>query len=234
MMLLFLLINLTIDDLVKNYSIPLNKISIVIYSLDEEKMLFAHNENKPLIPASNMKLIISAYLIENWQKIFLKGYQKNKVLAEINSKSNNRLANRLFYFIGQSQKKSSEKVLLAFLKEKGIPVGGIRIFDGAGFSKKNRLTTLAITKLLIYLYNSPYQQEFLRSLAVAGKRGTLKRRLINYKKKIYAKTGYLKNVRSLSGYYFENNKKYCFSIIINWPLKKGNYWQFLNQLFSCL
>jgi len=220
--------------LVKNFPIPLNKISIVIYSFDEGKTIFAHNENKPLIPASNMKLIISAYLIENWSKSFLKGYPKNKVLTEMNSKSNNKLANNLFCFIGQSQKKSSSEVLLAFLKDKGIPTKGIRIFDGAGLSKKNKLTTLAITKLLIYLYNSPYQKEFLRSLAVAGKRGTLKKRLINYKKKIYAKTGYLKNVRAFSGYYFKNDKKYCFSIIINYPVRKEHYWRFLNQLFSYL
>mgnify|MGYP000148855995 CR=1 FL=1 len=234
MIFFFFLINLTINDLVKNYPIPPNKISIVIYSFDEGKIIFAYNENKPLIPASNMKLIISAFLIENWRKEIFKGYRKNKILTEINSKSNNKWANHFFSLLGRFPKRRKEKVLLDFLKDKGIPTKGIRIFDGAGLSKKNRLTTLAITKLLIYLYNSSYRKEFLRSLAVAGKRGTLKKKLINYKNKIYAKTGYLKNVYSLSGYYFKNGKKYCFSIIINYPVRKEHYWRFLNQLFSYL
>ncbi|MEO0087492.1 MAG: D-alanyl-D-alanine carboxypeptidase [candidate division WOR-3 bacterium] len=242
-----LLVGLTlstqIDGLIKGYGLNRNNISIVIYSIDNQKVLYSCNEDKPLIPASNLKLLISSYLLENWNKKFLgylkrykkgKIYYKKRILLELNSKSNNQLADFLFYLIGRYQQKNSEKIIKKFLEEKKIPTGNLKIFDGSGYSKKNRLTTNTLINLLIYLYFSPYQKEFLNSLAVSGKKGTLKKRLLNYKNQIFAKTGYLRNVRSLSGYYFKKDKKYIFSIIINDKIIPENYWKFLDEFFALL
>ncbi|MCS7249938.1 MAG: D-alanyl-D-alanine carboxypeptidase [candidate division WOR-3 bacterium] len=235
-------LNLEIKNLIKSYHLNPQKISIVLYSINEKRFIYTYNEKKPLIPASNLKLLISGYLLENWNKNFLnylrrytsRVYYKKRILFELNSKSNNQLANLLFYLIGKYKKTSSEKIIKSFLKEKKIPIENLKIVDGSGYSKKNRLTSLTLINLLIYFYFSPYQKEFLKSLAVSGKKGTLKKRLLNYPKQIFAKTGYLKNVYSLSGYYFKNDKKYIFSIIINDKITPKNYWQFLNEFFTFL
>ncbi len=242
---LFVLINLNLEikNLMKNYCLNPNKISICIYSIDEKKFIYTYNKNKPLIPASNLKLLISSYLLENCDKNFLnylkrykkgKLYYKKRILLKLNSKSDNELADSLFYLIGQYKKRNSKEVIKGFLRERKISVEGLKIFDGSGCSKKNRLTTNTLINLLIYLYFSSYRKEFLNSLAVSGKRGTLRRRLLNYQNKIIAKTGYLKNVCALSGYYFKKNKKYIFSIIINQNISSENYWNFLNDFFALL
>lgn len=156
-------------------------------------------------------------------------------MYKLNGKSNNKLANLLFHLIGKYKKRSGEKLIKEFLKKKKIPIEGLKIVDGSGYSKSNRLTTLTLVKLLIYFYFSPYQKEFLKSLAVSGKKGTLKKRLLSYKNQIFAKTGYLRNVYSLSGYYFnKKNRNYVFSIIINDNIRPENYWEFLNHFFALL
>lgn len=247
MFLVFILVNLNLEikNLMKIYNLNPNKVSICIYSIEERKIIYTYNKNKPLIPASNLKILLSVYLLENWDDNFAnylrkfikkRRYHKQRVLAELNSKSNNKLADLLFYLIGEYNKNkvNSGRLIKKFLKERKIPIDGLRIIDGSGRSKMNRLTSNTLINLLIYYYHSPYQKEFLRSLAVSGKKGTLKNRLLNYQGRIIAKTGYLENVRSLSGYYFKKNRKYIFSIIINGNIKPENYWNFLNDFFALL
>lgn len=246
MLFLFILINLDAQfkQLIKNYSLNPNKISIVIYSIDEKKFIYTYNERKPLIPASNVKLLISAYLLENWNKKFFnylrryikkRIYYKKRILYEINRKSNNQLANLLFLSIGKYKKANSEKIIKNFLKGKKIPIDNLKMVDGSGLSKRNRLTTNTLIRVLINIYFSFYQREFLKSLAISGKSGTLKKRLLNYQNQIYGKTGYLRDVYTFSGYYFKkDNKRYIFSIIINDKISTEVYWNFLSALFSLL
>ncbi len=243
MFFILIILNLEIENLLKSYHLNPNKVSICIYAINENRFIYTHNEKKRFVPASNLKLLLSSYLLENWHNDFAKylrkfikdkRYSKKRILYELNSRSNNKLANLLFHLIGKYYKRNPEKLIKEFLKERKVPIEGLKIVDGSGYSKKNLLTTNTLINLLIYFYFSPYQKDFLKSLAVSGKRGTLKRKLLNYQNQIFAKTGYLKNVRSLSGYYFKKNKKYVFSIIINEKIASPDYWQFLNNFFALL
>lgn len=83
-----------------------------------------------------------------------------------------------------------------------IDTSAIRIADGSGVSRYNLTNADQIIDLLIYMYYSPYQKEFLDVLPSGGISGTLKNRMKNYGYRIKAKTGGLSGVSCLSGYAF--------------------------------
>lgn len=94
--------------------------------------------------------------------------------------------------------------ILAFCGKVGVADGQIVVDDGSGLSRENRLSPAATTQILRFMFTSPQGRfELLRdSLAVGGVDGTMSRRLTSsdVKGRVFAKTGYIKNVRTLSGY----------------------------------
>ncbi len=92
----------------------------------------------------------------------------------------------------------------AFLDKVGVPADQFTISEGSGLSRANRLSPAAATEVLRFIFNSPGGAfESLRdALACAGTDGTMKKRLrsAETKGRIFAKTGYIKQVRTLTGY----------------------------------
>ena len=78
------------------------------------------------------------------------------------------------------------------------------IEDGSGLSKYNSVTTNSIINLLEYATKRDYFNDFYNSLPIAGLDGTLLKRfkLKPLYKNMSAKTGYIKGVSSLSGYFY--------------------------------
>jgi D-alanyl-D-alanine carboxypeptidase/D-alanyl-D-alanine-endopeptidase (penicillin-binding protein 4) len=75
--------------------------------------------------------------------------------------------------------------------------------DGSGLSRQDYVTAHGLTTLLTYLWMDPKHADIFRStLPVAGKSGTLAERMKGtpLQGRVWAKTGTLSNVRSLSGY----------------------------------
>ncbi len=94
---------------------------------------------------------------------------------------------------------------------------GFVMADGSGMSRRNMLSAAGIMKVLVHMNNSQYRGDFIRSLATPGK-GTLRNRLYNLPTEIsvFAKTGRMSRVRSLSGYIGnENGMRIAFSMICN-------------------
>ncbi|HYP03736.1 MAG TPA: D-alanyl-D-alanine carboxypeptidase/D-alanyl-D-alanine-endopeptidase, partial [Cyanobium sp.] len=88
-----------------------------------------------------------------------------------------------------------------WLSQQGLPMEGVRIADGSGLDRTNRVTSRFLTALLLRMDHHPYANIYRASLAVAGRRGTL-RNLYNGTSldgRLYAKTGTLTGVRSISG-----------------------------------
>lgn len=232
------------DSLIKVSNLEPKKIGICLYSLDEEKIIFSHNGQKGIIPASNQKLFVSACALEIWGEQFKrilatrikkrKFLKKHRLFLEINSESNNYLANTTFWAIGKYKKTSPQSAIKSYLKRHNVPTTGLFLVDGSGRSRKNRATPLALIILLNSIYSSPLKDDFLGSLAVAGKRGTLKRRLLSLRGMVYAKTGYLYSVNALSGYLFSPKGNFSFSIIINDRNKNFSNWEFIEVLLSSL
>lgn len=92
----------------------------------------------------------------------------------------------------------------AYLKKIGVPAGQFTVDEGSGLSRTNRLSAAASTRILQYAFTAGNGQfETLReSLAVSGIDGTLDKRMRDktVKGRVFAKTGYIKGVRTLAGY----------------------------------
>ena len=143
----------------------------------------------------------------------------------VNKESDNLYAEHLFkklsaqYMRTRGSWINSQKITRKFLTEKvKLNSKDFNLDDGSGLSKYNKITTKSIAKLLEYSTKQDYFEVFFNSLPIAGKDGTLLKRFKN--KPLYlnlrAKTGYIKGVSSLSGFFKgKDDETYVFSIIVN-------------------
>lgn len=85
----------------------------------------------------------------------------------------------------------------------GIPQGQLWQADGSGLSADNRTSAFALVQALNFANQQPWSQLFHQSLPVAGQAGgTLNRMYVGQPAagNLHAKTGYIRNVRTLSGF----------------------------------
>ncbi|MGC4120201.1 MAG: D-alanyl-D-alanine carboxypeptidase/D-alanyl-D-alanine-endopeptidase [Myxococcales bacterium] len=88
-------------------------------------------------------------------------------------------------------------------REVGIPLGTFVMKNGSGLNDTNRFSAAQIIKLLRYMHaHFPLSPEFLSSLPIAGRDGTIHTRMegTDAAGRLRAKTGTLENVSALSGY----------------------------------
>ncbi|HZB44541.1 MAG TPA: D-alanyl-D-alanine carboxypeptidase/D-alanyl-D-alanine-endopeptidase [Pyrinomonadaceae bacterium] len=100
----------------------------------------------------------------------------------------------------------------------GAEPGALDLRDGSGLSRLNRVTPEATTRLLGRMSRSPSAALFRASLPVAGRDGTLERRLrrSNAAGRVAAKTGSFTHVGALSGYALTaDGEPLAFSVICN-------------------
>jgi D-alanyl-D-alanine carboxypeptidase/D-alanyl-D-alanine-endopeptidase (penicillin-binding protein 4) len=114
------------------------------------------------------------------------------------------------------------QTVMRLLGADGIPLQGVRFVDGSGLSLLDRLTADALVAILRGLYADPTLRPFLiRSLPVAGKTGTLRRRMTAapLQGNVLAKTGTTREASALAGFIKD---RYAFAVIQNGhPL---SYW----------
>ncbi len=92
------------------------------------------------------------------------------------------------------------KIVIATMREAGIPVTGVRIVDGSGLSSLDRLTAAALVGVLRAGATDPgIARAFLASLAVTGGSGTLNDRLPALRGVVKGKTGTTNLACTLSG-----------------------------------
>ena len=108
--------------------------------------------------------------------------------------------------------------LAGYLKSLGVAETEFRLDDGCGLSKQNAISAEALTKVLAHEFHSPNAETFRASLAVSNVDGTMKDRFrgLNLKGRVFAKSGYVNGVRTLSGYLRARDEQwYAFSILMN-------------------
>jgi D-alanyl-D-alanine carboxypeptidase/D-alanyl-D-alanine-endopeptidase (penicillin-binding protein 4) len=88
-----------------------------------------------------------------------------------------------------------------WLSRQGLPMEGVRIFDGSGLDRSNRLTSRFLAALLLRMNQHPYARDYVASMSVAGRRGTLRNLFsgTTLDGNLFAKTGTLTGVRAISG-----------------------------------
>lgn len=95
----------------------------------------------------------------------------------------------------------SRQAEMQWLAEQGLPLQGVRVADGSGLDRANRLTSRFLTALLLNMGQHPYAGYYLASMAVAGQRGTLRNlyKGTSLEGRFRGKTGTLTGVRAISG-----------------------------------
>lgn len=149
-----------------------------------------------------------------------------ELLPRINKNSQNLLAEGLAKLLGRAYDArrnrdapgswtSGSDAVHAFLVKNKIDGTGVVIADGSGLSRENKVTTRAISDLLLVMRKHRYAEEFYQSLSVGGVDGTIRNRFGDMPGVVHAKTGYISGVRSLSGYAPARDGDVIFSFIYN-------------------
>lgn len=156
------------------------------------------------------KVYISNSLPSNLTLIYsIKSSPLRDIIKKANKDSNNFIAEQLFLYLGKSN-------IIKTMEKMKVSVSYVDVFDGSGLSKYNKVSPKILGEILDFMYKTPYFEDFFQSLAVGGKDGTLKHRFSELTGKVYAKTGYIKGVKNLSGYAISvDGQVYIFSILVN-------------------
>ncbi len=162
-------------------------------------------------------------LPEGWQVVGSVESQLSDVIQRCNTDSQNLFAETLMKLSGAAATGSpgswaAGRVAAAqFLRKHDLPVEGIFIDDGSGLSKENRVTARLLAGLLCRMRQHPDWEAWRKSLAVGGENGTLRKRLKgSMAAKVFAKTGFIRGVSTLSGYIEIGPDRYlAFSFLYN-------------------
>jgi D-alanyl-D-alanine carboxypeptidase/D-alanyl-D-alanine-endopeptidase (penicillin-binding protein 4) len=124
--------------------------------------------------------------------------------------------------LGRGTSAAGASVVMDALSEAGVPTAGVRIVDGSGLSRLDRLTTNALGAVLQAAWDDPVIRTYLvAALPVAGVNGTLRSRLgrAPTRGRVLAKTGTTSEASALSGYVAD---RYAFAVVQNgYPV---SYW----------
>ena len=149
------------------------------------------------------------------------------IMWRVNQSSQNLFAECLWNLTGQAHDsrqglnrpgswESGERAVREFLRESGVDGRSLVAADGSGLSRANRVTSRMLTDVLAVMFDHEHGGVFRASLAQPGEAGTLHRRLQDLTGHVFAKTGYIRGVRALSGYIHTHSGRWlCFSIIYN-------------------
>jgi D-alanyl-D-alanine carboxypeptidase/D-alanyl-D-alanine-endopeptidase (penicillin-binding protein 4) len=110
------------------------------------------------------------------------------------------------------------RVVRQFLVGAGVDPEDFVFYDGSGLSSQDLITPRAFTRLLVYAARQPWGGEFRACLPVGGVDGTLAGRFTEpaTKGKVFAKTGTIAGVNTLSGYLTTaSGRTLVFSILCN-------------------
>ncbi len=143
-----------------------------------------------------------------------------EIVHEMDTESDNYLAEMLFKELGAVLLRSGTTpggaaAATKLLQVGGVPLAGVRLVDGSGLSRLDRLTAEAIVGILQGAYADPLvRPTFLDALPIAGLTGTLEDRMraSPARGNVLAKTGTTNEASALSGFV---RRRFAFAILQN-------------------
>ena len=138
-----------------------------------------------------------------------------EIIRDINKYSNNTMAQQLFLSLGAQFRndadgddaKAAQRVVRQWLAKKGITAPHLVMENGSGLSRAERVSAREMAQMLQAAWKSPYAAEFISSMPIAGKDGTMRKRLKTtaMNGQAHIKTGTLNTVRAISGFSRDSN-----------------------------
>ena len=144
----------------------------------------------------------------------------------INKFSNNVMTRQLLLSLGAHRygppgtRKKGIDAVRDWLVSKGLEDEHLALDNGAGLSRKTRITAAQLGRMLHYVYRQSFMPEFMASLPVSGYDGTMAHRFINgpILGSAHIKTGLLDFVQSMAGYVTTGTgKRYVVVVLHNHP-----------------
>lgn len=162
-------------------------------------------------------------LSQDARRIATRTHTVDEVLLRLMKDSDNLYAESLFYQIGAqggtpfAGRKQAVRYFDDFIRQLGLVPAHYQIADGSGLSLYNYLTPELLVAVLRYAWtHNEIYLHLLPSLPVAGEDGTLRKRMRHGSAHgtVFAKTGTVEGVSTLSGYATApNGHLLCFSVM---------------------
>ncbi|HEX6589840.1 MAG TPA: D-alanyl-D-alanine carboxypeptidase/D-alanyl-D-alanine-endopeptidase [Longimicrobiales bacterium] len=153
----------------------------------------------------------------------LESPRMSEIVEAILEPSNNWIAEQVLKTLGAELGdggtwRAGAAVATRYLAEQaGVDSAAVHIVDGSGLSAQNLLSPDAIMRLLYHASEQPWGPIYRGAMPEPGEvESTLENRLIGYEGRVFAKTGSITHVNSLSGYVITaDGREVIFSILSN-------------------
>jgi len=142
--------------------------------------------------------------------------------------SNNTMSEALLKAMGRQTANSGTAAagavaVAGFLKRQGLDAATLSQVDGSGLSRRNLVSTLTLTDLLLAASKQPWFNAWYNALPIAGNSDRMSGGSLRYRLRgtpaqnnLHAKTGSMSGVSSLSGYVTDaNGRRLAFSMVTN-------------------
>lgn len=153
-----------------------------------------------------------------------------EIIRDINKFSNNVMARQLFLTLGSDVATAtpgnipqSIRVTKAWLKTKRLNFPELVLENGAGLSRRERISAQHLAQLLRSAADSPMNAEFVASLPILGVDGSVRKRLKDTAaaNQAHLKTGTLEGVKTIAGYVrAKSGREWILVFLINHPNAK--------------
>jgi D-alanyl-D-alanine carboxypeptidase/D-alanyl-D-alanine-endopeptidase (penicillin-binding protein 4) len=149
----------------------------------------------------------------------------SSVIRDINKFSNNVMARQLFLTLGANGSASIERSTQAvsdWLSMRQLDFPELVLENGAGLSRKERISAAHLAQLLQHAAAHPLSAELQSSLPILGVDGSMKKRMKESRAASHAhlKTGTLEGVKTIAGYVRTQDREWVVVFFINHPRAK--------------
>jgi D-alanyl-D-alanine carboxypeptidase/D-alanyl-D-alanine-endopeptidase (penicillin-binding protein 4) len=169
-------------------------------------------------------------VVSSSAKLFTTHYSAplSEIIRDINKYSNNVMARQLFLTLGtQTSTPATMPLGIQAMKEwlmlKHLSFPELVLENGAGLSRRERISVQHMAQLLRSAAGSPLNAEFIASLPILGVDGSVKKRLKGTPaaSQAHLKTGTLEGVKTIAGYIkSKSGKEWTIVFFINHPNAK--------------
>jgi len=170
------------------------------------------------------QLPLTAKLFASWESPPL-----SDVIRDVNKFSINVMARQIYLTLGArdgapATLEKSDRVLREWLGRRGMVFPELRLENGAGLSRSDRISPRHLGALLQTAWRSPLMPEFIASLPLTAVDGTMRKRFANstVAGQAHIKTGYLDSVRAIAGYALDaRGRMMALVLVINHGSARG-------------